>query len=66
MNATGRRRWALPLYLVMLALWVLALVVSFALFDGPMSPISWVTVGVVFLMLVVLIVGELRARGEGN
>jgi peptidoglycan/LPS O-acetylase OafA/YrhL len=63
-NTRGRRRWVLPLYVVMLAIWVLALVVSFAVFDGPTSPVSWGTVGVVSLMLVVLIVGEVTARGE--
>ena len=62
MNATGRRRWALPVLSVTLVLWLLAVVVDFIVFDGPTSPLQWVTIGFVVLMLVVLIAGELRAR----
>jgi O-antigen/teichoic acid export membrane protein len=63
-NGTVWRRRALPLYAVMLVLWVLALVVDFALFDGPSSPVQWITVGAVTSMLIFLIISELMARGE--
>ncbi len=66
MNASGRRRWALPLLVVLLALWMLALVVSFVVFDGLTLVLQWIQFGVVTLMLVVLIVGELRARRDGQ
>jgi hypothetical protein len=66
MNTRGRRRWVLPAYLVMLALWVLAVVVSFAVFDGPSSPVTWLSIGVTFLLLIVLIAGELMARRESR
>jgi peptidoglycan/LPS O-acetylase OafA/YrhL len=64
MNMTGVRRWALPIYATLLVLWTLALVVSYVAFDGPTSPVHWVTVVVTFAMLVVLIAAELKARRE--
>jgi hypothetical protein len=65
-NATGWRRWALPIHVVLLGLWVLALVVDFVVFDGPSSPLHWIAYGVVTLLLVVRIAAELKARAEAR
>jgi prepilin signal peptidase PulO-like enzyme (type II secretory pathway) len=66
MNATDWRRRVLPVCVVVLVLWTVALVVDFVVFDGPTSLYQWVSVAVVYLMLAVLIAGELKARREGQ
>jgi hypothetical protein len=66
MSTPGWRRWVLPVYAVLLALCALALVVSFAAFGGPSSAVAWLGYGVTSVSLIVLIFGELKARGEGS
>jgi hypothetical protein len=51
-----------PIYVVLLALWVGAIIVSFVVFDGPTAVYQWISIVLVFVMLVVLIAGELRLR----
>ena len=62
MNAKGWRRWELPVYVVLLGFWILALVIDLVAFGGPTSVLGWVSLVVVTLMLVVLIGAELKVR----
>ncbi len=66
MSASRWRRWALPVYVVLLALWVAAIAVDFVVFDGPTSPVQWLQIVVVAIMLAVLIAAELKARREAG
>ena len=67
MNTRSRRRcWVLPVFLALLAVWSLAVVVSFAAFGGPTGPVAWLQIGAVFVALVLLVSGELMSRRKGN
>jgi membrane protein YdbS with pleckstrin-like domain len=51
-------------YVVLLVIWIVVTIVSFAVFGGPSSPVSALSIVVTFLILAVGLYAEWRYRQE--